>query len=388
MIKAPFPKILSACDSFKGSLSSSEANTYVKSGIESVFPDAEVRCITVADGGEGTMEALLEATKAAAVECEAHDALMRPVTATYGIASDGTTAIIEMAKAAGLTMLRSGERNPLDTTTYGVGDMIADAIGRGCRRFVVGLGGSATNDGGAGMLAAIGFRFTAADGTAIAVPVGADLGRIASVTPPPPGKLPDNLEFVLACDVTAPFVGPDGAAHVFAPQKGASPEVVEILEAGMRSLAAVYTAAGGRDVSNVAGAGAAGGLAGGFIAMLGATVRSGIDLVLDLAGFDAAVAGADLVITGEGRLDRQTAMGKAPWGIMRRAKAAGVPTVAIGGSVVAAADIVSAGFLAAVPVVQGPLPLEEAMQTAVAADNVRCAAAMICRLFFNKTPMS
>lgn len=377
-------KIVSACDSFKGSLTSAEANLYVKCGVENVFPYAEVVTVTVGDGGEGTMDALLDATGASPVECEAHDALMRPVTAHYGVSADGTTAIVEMAKAAGLTMLSREERNPLDTTTYGVGDMIADAIGRGCRRFVVGLGGSATNDGGAGMLAALGFRFTDAAGNIIAVPVGADLDRIAAVTPPATGKLPDGLTFLLACDVTSPFVGPDGAAHVFAPQKGASPDVVERLENGMRSLAKVYAAASGINVSDAAGAGAAGGLAGGFMAMLGAKVRSGIDLVLDLAGFDSKIAGADLVITGEGRLDSQTAMGKAPWGIMRRAAAAGVPTVAIGGAVAAPDEIVAAGFLAAVPVVQGPVSLDEAMQAAVAADNVRRTAEMICRLFFHE----
>lgn len=375
-------RIISACDSFKGSLSSREANLYVKSGVESVFPSAQVRCITIGDGGEGTMEAITDATHATAVTCPAHDALMRPVDARYAVSADGRTAIIEMAQAAGLTMLDHNERNPLYTTTYGVGDMIADALARGCRCLVVGLGGSATNDGGAGMLAALGFRFADTAGNTIAVPVGADLSRIDSVIPPPPGKLPEGLEFILACDVTSPFAGPAGAAKVFSPQKGASPAVVEQLEEGMRHLAEVYAAASGRDISATAGAGAAGGLAGGFIAMLGATVRSGIDLVLDLAGFDAAVADADLVITGEGRLDTQTAMGKAPWGIMRRASAAGVPTVAIGGSVEDPGSIVGAGFLAAVPVVQGPVSLHTAMQTAVAADNVHNTAAMICRLFF------
>ena len=377
-------KVLCACDSFKGSLSSIEANLYARLGIESVFPDADVRCIAVADGGEGTMEALVAASGATPVQCEAHDALMRPITTEYAISADGTTAIIETAKAAGLTLLAVNERNPLSTTTYGVGDMIADAMTRGCRRFVVGLGGSATNDGGAGMLAALGFRFTDAAGAAIAVPVGADLVRIAAVKPPRPGKLPENLKFILACDVTAPFIGPEGASQVFAPQKGASKAVVERLEAGMHNLAEVYAAATGRDVSAMPGAGAAGGVAGGFIAMLGATVRSGINLVLDLAGFDRALEGAALVITGEGCLDRQTAMGKAPWGVMRRAQAAGVPTVAIGGSVTAADELVAAGFLAAVPVVQGPQSLAEAMQTAVAADNVRSAAAMMCRLYFSR----
>lgn len=368
-------KIVVAADSFKGSLSSAEVAAAVAQGVREVFPECEVVCLDVADGGEGTMEALLKALGGAAVECEAHDPLMRPLRAEYGISADGGTAIIDMAAASGLTLLREDERNPLLTTTFGTGEMVADALRRGCRRVIVGLGGSATNDGGTGMLTALGFRFLDAGGMQLPG-TGGSLLHIASVDAS--GALLElaGAAFTAACDVVNPLCGPDGAAYVYAPQKGADAAMVETLDSGLHNFGMVTERFCGRSVIGIRGAGAAGGMGAGMLACLNAGLVPGAELLLDALKFDETAAGADLVITGEGRIDEQTLMGKLPVRVLRRASAPGVPAVALGGQVTIDRN---PGFARMLAVSPAGCPPETAMLPEVAFTNVRNAVAELLR---------
>ena len=368
-------KIVVAADSFKGSLSSAEVAEAVALGVREVFPECEVVCLDVADGGEGTMEALLKALGGAAVECEAHDPLMHPLRAEYGISADGGTAIIDMAAASGLTLLREDERNPLLTTTFGTGEMVAHALRSGCRRVIIGLGGSATNDGGTGMLTALGFRFLDAGGTPLPG-TGGSLLHIASVDAS--GALPQlaGTAFTAACDVVNPLCGPDGAAYVYAPQKGADAAMVETLDYGLRNFGTVTERFSGRSVIGIRGAGAAGGMGAGMLAYLNAELVPGAELLLDAMRFDEITAGADLVITGEGRIDEQTLMGKLPVRVLRRASAPGIPVVALGGQVTIGRN---PGFAKMLSVSPAGCPPETAMLPEVAFTNVRNAVAELLR---------
>lgn len=354
-------KIVIACDSFKGSLSSEQVAVAVERGIYSVFPDCEVHRVSVADGGEGTTVSLMHALKGCWMEAEVYDPLMRPIKARYGIADEGRTAILEMAAASGLTLLPPHERNPMKTSTYGIGQLIMDAYSRGCRRFIVGIGGSATNDGGTGMLRALGFRFFDASGHEL-TGGGEILSQIASIDSRNAQEIMRDSEFTVACDVNNPLTGRMGAAYVFAPQKGATGQMVAELDKGLRNYARVIREFNGEDVEHAPGAGAAGGLGAGFKALLGAELRSGIDLILDAVGFDGLLEGCDLVITGEGRIDNQTIAGKVPWGVLRAAEGRRVPVVAIAGEVLYSADCEKSGFAGVFPIQQGPSTLEEAMK--------------------------
>ena len=373
-------RIVIASDSFKGCLNSAQVNAAIASGVAGVLPDADVVSLPVADGGEGTVEALGSALGGSMIDAEVHNPLGSPVRARYAIDAAAETAVIEMAQASGLPLVEKELRNPLETNTYGVGELIADALGLGCRRILVGLGGSATNDGGAGMLSALGYRFIDAEGRTIDRPRGGNLGDIRSIDSSGADPRLASAEFILACDVTNPFTGPDGASQIFGPQKGADAAAVARLDAGMENLARVYERTFGRDIISVPGSGAAGGLAGGFIAAFGARVRPGVDMVLDAVGFDSALDGADLVITGEGRLDSQTAMGKTPAGVLRRARARNIPVVAFGGAIEDADALCAAGFAAVLCIQNSPLSLAEAMEPARAAEGLRNAAAQMVRL--------
>lgn len=372
-----------AVDSFKGSLSSRAVADAFERGFLSVVPQCEVRKVSIADGGEGTVEALVQTLGGELVNVVVSDPLMRPVTARYGIVNGGRTAVIEMSAASGLPLLTPAERNPLKTTTYGTGEMIADALGRGCRRILVGIGGSATNDAGVGMLQALGFKFLDAEGREVAG-CGEALERIVTIDDS--GAMPElsEAEFVVACDVTNPLYGRQGAAYIFAPQKGADAAMVERLDRGLRLFAEVVLHHNGSDIASLAGAGAAGGLGGGFKALLGARLERGIDMVLQAMEFDALIAGSDLVITGEGRLDRQTVMGKAPSGVLAAARKQGIPVVAIGGAVEECEELRQSDFLAVLPIVAGPIELERAMSEEVAAANVERTARQIARLITKK----
>lgn len=348
-------KILLAFDSFKGSLTAVEACAAAAEAVARVWPDATIVSLPLADGGEGTTEALCRYMGATWRSCPAHDALMRPVEARYAVSADGLTALMDMAATAGLTLLAPEERQPLLTTTYGVGEMLRAAIDGGARRVWMGIGGSATNDGGVGLLAALGLRLLDADGRPLP-PVGANLTAIGRLDRSRMVALGD-VALEVICDVTNPLFGPDGAACVYAPQKGATPDEVRRLDRGLRHLASLCPAD-----PMTAGAGAAGGL-GYAMLTLGARLRRGAEVVLDAAGLDAHLCGADLVLTGEGAIDRQTLSGKLPWAVMQRARAAGVPCVALAGRVAHRELLTEAGFADVRSINTAPaLPLAEAMR--------------------------
>ena len=329
-------KCVVVSDSFKGTVSSREICEIAQRVIPRHFPACEVVCIPVADGGEGTVDCFIQAMGAQRVEVTVTNALGEKSAAAY--ARIGELAIIEMAAAAGLPQV-GALRCPGTATTYGVGELIAHAAHSGCRKILLGLGGSATNDGGCGCAAALGVRFYDADGQSF-VPVGDTLGRIARIDTAKADELLRSVEITVMCDVTNPLYGPTGAAYVFAPQKGADAEKVKSLDAGLRHFGDVIRSQLGIDVSRMPGAGAAGGMGAGCVALLGGMIQSGIDAVLDVTGFDRQLEGADLVITGEGRIDSQSADGKVVSGVARRTRAKGVPLIAIAGGIADSAGAV------------------------------------------------
>lgn len=341
-------RILLAIDSFKGCLSSAEAERAVCLGVKQSLPDAQVVSVPMSDGGEGMLEAFAAAMQATLVTTVVHDPLMRPITAHYGI-TDGGTAIIEMAQASGLALLQATERNPLKATSYGTGELIADALRRGCKRLIVGLGGSATVDGGRGMLEALGVRcFNNEIDSTHSLLAGRD------------------LNVTIASDVRNPLCGRDGAAAVFGPQKGATPSMVDQLEHKMKHWADITARAVGHDYRNTPGAGAAGGLGFALLAYMNANMQSGIDLLMDLIDFDRLLDGCDLVVTGEGSADRQTLMGKLPSGILQRASSHGIPTILIAGRVSDRPALLNAGFTEVNCINPTDSPLSECMQPNIA----------------------
>ena len=373
-------RVIVACDSFKGSLTSKEAGEACCKGILDVCPEAEVSVISVADGGEGTTEALAEALDASRIECMVSDPLGRPVAAHYILSRDGHTAVMEMAAASGLGLVPATERNPLNTDSRGTGEMILDAAHRGATEIVMGIGGSATVDGGMGMLAALGVNFYDADGNRLEHFGGATLEKVDRIDLTDLDPLVGKLKISVICDVDNPLCGENGAARIFGPQKGADPLTVERLESGMMHYADAIERYAGFGVRDIPGGGAAGGMGMALTSLLGASLKSGIDVVLDLIDFDRRIAGASLVITGEGRLDSQTLHGKTPFGIMLRARRQGIPTVAVGGSVESSKELTAAGFAAVLPIIPAPCTLEEAMRPATARANLRRTAATILSL--------
>ena len=329
-------KCVVVSDSFKGTVSSREICAIAQQVIPRHFPACEVVCIPVADGGEGTVDCFVQAMGAKRVGVTVTNALGEKSAAAY--ARLGELAIIEMAAAAGLPQV-GALRCPGTATTYGVGELIAHAVDSGCRKILLGLGGSAANDGGCGCAAALGVGFLDADGQSF-VPVGDTLGRIARIDTAEASALLRSVEITVMCDVTNPLYGPTGAAYVFAPQKGADAEKVKSLDAGLRHFGDVIRSQYGLDVSAMPGAGAAGGMGAGCVALLGGMIQSGIDAVLDVTGFDRQLEGADLVITGEGRIDSQSADGKVVSGVARRTRAKGVPLIAIAGGIADSAGAV------------------------------------------------
>lgn len=373
-------KVVICPDSFKGSLSSIEAAEAVERGVRLAADSKPVDIIKIpiADGGEGTVDALVRATNGSICHVRVKDPLLRETEAFYGVLGDGETAAIEMAAASGLYLLSESERNPLITSTYGTGELLVAAIDSGVKKIVIGIGGSATNDGGSGAMRALGARFLDRDGKDLPEG-GAALVDLAHIDMSD-FKFPlDKVAVEVACDVTNPLCGPLGASAVFGPQKGASPEMVEQLDSALRNYADIIKRDLGKDIIDMPGAGAAGGLGAALAAFLNAKLRSGIDMVLDAAGFDEALIGADLVITGEGRIDEQTAYGKTIGGVLKRAVKANVPVVAIAGSV--AGDIrvlFDAGLTAAFSIVSGPVSLDYAMSHA--AELIESVSANIVRL--------
>lgn len=324
-------KILLVPDSFKGTLSSRQVCQVMAGQLRRFFPQAQVKSIPVADGGEGSVEAFLAAAGGERRTRTVTGPFGEPVEAFYGVLGDGRTAVIEMAACAGLP-LAEGRLNPERATTYGVGELLLAAKEAGCTKAILGLGGSCTNDGGAGAAAALGAKFTRADGTAF-VPTGGTLGEIAALDVSPVAQALQGMELTAMCDIDNPLYGEAGAAAVFAPQKGADAAMVARLDAGLRHLGQVSARCLGRDFSHLPGAGAAGGLGFGMAAFCGAQLRMGIDAVLDAVGFDSLLPGTDVVFTGEGKIDSQSARGKVVSGVAVRCRKAGVPVVAVVGQI-------------------------------------------------------
>jgi glycerate kinase len=347
-------------------------------GILRVFPDAEVRKIPIADGGEGTVEALVTATTGVLRETEVTGPRGEKLKAAWGILGDGKTAIIEMAAASGLPLVAAKDRDPRITTTYGTGELIKAALDAGLRKIIIGIGGSATNDGGAGMARALGARFLAADGSEL-VDGGAALGQLAQIDLRKlDARLPET-EITVACDVDNPLCGPRGASAVFGPQKGATPQLVADLDAALAHFAQCARAATGRDVADLPGAGAAGGLGAGLMFFTAAQLKPGVDIVLAAVGFADIVKDADFVITGEGRTDFQTAFGKAPVGVAKVAKQFKVPVFCISGGLGDGADdVLAQGIDAVMSICDRPLSLEECMRDGSAL--IESCATRLCRI--------
>lgn len=324
-------KILLVPDSFKGTLSSRQVCQVMAGQLRRFFPQAQVKSIPVADGGEGSVEAFLAAAGGERRTRTVTGPFGEPVEAFYGILGDGRTAVIEMAACAGLP-LAEGRLNPERATTYGVGELLLAAKEAGCTKAILGLGGSCTNDGGVGAAAALGAKFTRADGAAF-IPTGGTLGEIAALDVSPVAQALQGMELTAMCDIDNPLYGDAGAAAVFAPQKGADAAMVARLDAGLRHLGQVSARCLGRDFSHLPGAGAAGGLGFGMAAFCGAQLRMGIDAVLDAVGFNSLLPGTDVVFTGEGKIDSQSARGKVVSGVAARCRKAGVPVVAVVGQI-------------------------------------------------------
>lgn len=325
-------KIVIAPDSFKENLTSLEVASELEIGLRRVWPNAEYVKVPMADGGEGTVQSLVDATGGRIVKCAVTGPLGQKVLASYGLLGDGRTAVIEMAEASGLPLVPKPERDPLRATTFGTGELVSDAIHRGVEEIIVGLGGSATNDGGTGFAQALGVRFIDKDGAPITEPLGGGmLERISSVDTRWINPGLSRVKISVACDVTNPFIGEKGASAVYGPQKGATPEMVQTLDRNLGHLAAVIRRDLHKDIAETPGAGAGGGLGGGLLAFTNAVMKRGVELVVEATKLDEHMKGASLALTGEGRVDFQTAFGKTPSGVAQSARRHGVPVVAIGG---------------------------------------------------------
>ncbi len=354
-------KIVIAPQAFKGSLHAADVAEAIARGIRQVFPEAQLVLMPIADGGEGTVQALVRATGGIFQQNQVMGPLGEPVVARWGMLGDKRTAVIEMAAASGLPLIPREERNPLRTTTYGTGELVTQALDRGVTKLIIGIGGSATNDGGVGMAQALGVRFLDAEGREL--PLGAaGLSRLARIDISGLDRRVSELEVEVASDVNNPLCGPNGAAAVYGPQKGATPEMVRELDAALSHYADILRRDLGVDIKDMPGAGAAGGLGAGLVAFLHATLQPGVEIVFRALQVEKVLAGADLVITGEGRMDSQDIYGKAPISLAQRAKRFGIPTIAIVGSTGRDYRIVYGhGIDAVIGTVNRPMALDRAL---------------------------
>lgn len=371
-------KIVIAPDSFKGSLSATRVAKAIGAGVQSALPDARLVLIPLADGGEGTVEAFVTAVGGRVVPAAAIDPLGGRVEAFIGVLDDGT-AVVEMAAASGLTLVPDDRRNPMLTTSYGTGELIECALDLGCSKLILGIGGSATNDGGVGMIQALGGSFKDETGAEVGFG-GAELARIRSIDTSNLDPRLQSISITVACDVDNPLTGPRGASAVFGPQKGATPEMVAALDAGLRNLAEVIRRDVGIDIETTPGAGAAGGMGATALAFLGAQLKPGIEIVLDAAHFDEKLDGAAVVFTGEGRVDPQTLGGKVINGVLRAARRRGVRVVVLAGGIQPEGyDLLAHGATAMLSIVDRPMTLAEAQERA--AELLERAADQAMRLF-------
>jgi glycerate 2-kinase len=371
-------RIVVAPDSYKGSVSAVGVTDAVEKGLLKVFPDAQVFKVPIADGGEGTVEALVAATGGQMLRESVCGPLGQPVSAHWGILGDGTTAVIEMAAASGLPLVPKEKRDPRVTSSYGTGQLMKAALDHGLRKMIIGIGGSATNDGGAGMAAALGAKFLDARGCELP-PGGAALARLATIDINDMDARLNPAEIVVACDVDNPLCGPRGASAVYGPQKGATPEIVTELDAALKNFAGFARRATGKDAAERPGAGAAGGLGAGLLFFTNAVLRPGVDIVIEATGLHELIRTADLIITGEGATDFQTAFGKAPVGIAGVAKRYGKPVICLSGGLGRGAeDVLQHGIDALISVAPGPMSLEECMQNG--ATLIELASERLARL--------
>nr|WP_280518617.1 glycerate kinase [Lederbergia wuyishanensis] len=373
-------KIVIAPDSFKGSVSAMEAAIAIEKGVKNAFSNAKTVLLPVADGGEGTLETLVSATNGEKVYEKVNGPLGKEVNAHFGVLGDRSTCVIEMAVASGLNLIEEDERNPMLTTTYGTGELIKEALDKGYRNFVLAIGGSATNDGGAGMLQALGMQLIDKEGKEIGYG-GGELGKIHYISTENFDKRIKESTFLIASDVENPFVGEKGASHVFGPQKGATDEMVEILDQNLLHFANHVEKNTGVRLHDMPGAGAAGGIGGAFLAFFPSNMKRGIEVVLEYASFDEALNGADLVITGEGKVDFQTAYGKTPMGVAQAAQRKGVPTIILAGAVGEnIRNLYKNGVVGIFSIINQPMSLENAMKEAE--NLLEKSVEQICRTYF------
>ena len=357
-------KILVAPQEFKGSISALSVAEAAETGVMRVFPEAEVVLCPVADGGDGTLETLVEVSGGEVRTCSVQNPIGETITAQWGAMGDGVTAVIEMARTSGLALLSLDERDPLNSSTFGLGQAILEALNQGFRKFIVGIGGSATNDAGAGMAQALGVALLDAEGKSIAFG-GAALADLRSIDISKMDTRIENSQFMVACDVSNPLTGDEGASAVYGPQKGATPEMVAQLDNALLNFAEIVKKDIGKNVSEISGAGAAGGLGAGMLAFMGAELKAGVDIVLETVQLREKLSDVDLVITGEGGMDFQTVYNKAPIGVARMAGEFNIPTIAIAGLLGQNFTVVhDHGIRAATSIVDGPISLEESSERA------------------------
>ncbi len=372
-------KIAIAFDSFKGSLSSVEAAHAFIDGFRSEIPDTDFVSFAIADGGEGMLSSL-STPQSVTIEKDVTNPIGTIVLSKYLI--EGHRAIIEMAQASGLTLVPEHLRNPMLTTSFGTGELIMDALEHGCQEILLGIGGSATNDAGMGILSALGYRFLDVDGNELQ-PCGANLSAVQTIDDTNVQDIVKEAKYTIACDVDVPFCGPNGAAYTFAAQKGADKDMINTLDKGMHHFADIILKHYGINIKDIPGAGAAGGIGGGLLAILGAELKSGTDYILEKKGFGKMIEGCSLVVTGEGHIDRQTIMQKAPMGVLRMASAHGIPVIAIGGKVTICKELVDTGFSQILSITPHSMPLQQAMEPATAYSNLFQTAAKLAKSMKN-----
>lgn len=363
--------VLVAIDSFKGSLSARKLVASIEEGIKEVYPTANITKTPIADGGEGTIDSLIEGLNGQLIYKTVKGPLFEDVDAYYGILPDNKTAILEMAISSGLPLVPPSKRNPLHTTTFGVGELIVDALDKGVTEFIVGIGGSATNDGGIGMLNALGYKFLDAQKNELA-PIGQSLSRIQYIDDSSIDERLKNISFLVACDVDNPLCGPRGASHTYGPQKGATDAIVKELDDGLAHYSSIVKNTFNIDKGDLSGAGAAGGLGYGFAALLNGELKPGIDIVFEKLSFEQQLNDIDIIITGEGQIDFQSSMGKALAGVARAAKPKGIPVIALGGSVKEEAyQMHDLGITSIFSIINHPITLEDAMQEDISMSFVK-----------------
>lgn len=371
-------KFVLAPDSFKESMTAKEAAEAMKRGIKKVMPEAECVLVPMADGGEGTVQSLVDATEGEIIEVLVTGPKGDKVNAMFGILGDGETAVIEMASASGIHLVKKEERNPLFTTTYGTGELIKAALDRKVKRIFIGIGGSATNDGGAGMIQALGAKLLDEEGNEISFGGGA-LEKLSKIDLSSLDERLKDVTIEVACDVTNPLTGIKGASHVFGPQKGATPEIVEQLDKNLAHYAEIIRKDLNKDIENVPGAGAAGGLGGGLMAFLNAELKRGVELVIKYTNLEEKMEGASYVFTGEGSIDSQTVFGKTPYGVSTTAQKLGIPVIAFAGRIGDGVEVLyDKGINSIVGIMKGAASIEEALKQG--AKNLEKTAENIARI--------